>query len=338
MRSNGRRWGIAISLLLLVSTAAATPPRAEEPTLAEIPTFKPLSPADGHHTPYVMIPDILPSPADFSAMPIVRLPTKGAVAKRRLLCSATLIGPRVLLTAAHCVSPKGEVLTVYRALVSKSPLASLIDGDDQQPNAIVKAACTPHPLFASGRNTTADFALCLLEDLVTEVPAEWITTNPSLLLAVERMHLAGFGCQNVKDRKKPLEGDNIKYAASQHARMPLGVRFVAGPQNDNYLALVYARVQPTICEGDSGGVGIVNIDGQFGPDNRATKQIGKRRAIIAVNSGYVAENEGVALVATLASPDFRDFLLWWRNEYRLPLVCDLDTRSPDMRRACRPLD
>src|SRR5690606_31297364 len=71
-------------------------------------------------------------------------------------CSSTLIGERVLLTAAHCVSNGGtKTFNIGSTRYT--------------------GTCTHHGSYRS--NSTADWALCLLTTSVTGVPLETLATQ-----------------------------------------------------------------------------------------------------------------------------------------------------------------
>lgn len=88
-------------------------------------------------------------------------------------CTGTVIGPRVVATAAHCVSNGGSLSLTYK-------------------DVVYSGRCT-HASQYSG-NSTADWALCLLNDAIPDAIAETINTDGSRLSRGNDLMLMGFGC------------------------------------------------------------------------------------------------------------------------------------------------
>lgn len=90
-------------------------------------------------------------------------------------CSATLVGERVVLIAAHCVPENGKISFAARA-------------------NNYNATCNQHPEYMGAtRNETADFALCLITRPVTGVLFESVATKQPLRIG-EEVVLSGYGC------------------------------------------------------------------------------------------------------------------------------------------------
>lgn len=87
-------------------------------------------------------------------------------------CSATVVGERALKIAAHCVGNNGTVTFQAGA------------------NAY-RAVCTHHASYRS--NSTADWAMCLIDRPVTGVPFELVGVDLKLSVGEEVM-LTGYGC------------------------------------------------------------------------------------------------------------------------------------------------
>lgn len=88
-------------------------------------------------------------------------------------CSATVVGERVLIIAAHCVG--------------NGKTASFSVGGNRY-----ASTCEHHPDYR--RNSTADWALCLIDKVVPGVPYEVLNTNPNLVKVGDKVKLTGYGC------------------------------------------------------------------------------------------------------------------------------------------------
>jgi hypothetical protein len=96
-------------------------------------------------------------------------------------CSATVIGPRVVLTGAHCVERSSE--------------ARIVSG-----NASIRLTCTPHPNYPT--NVSADFALCMADDDMPTAAVAQVNADPGRLTTGKRVTLVGFGCRDAKGISK----------------------------------------------------------------------------------------------------------------------------------------
>ena len=93
-------------------------------------------------------------------------------------CTATLIGPAALFTAAHCI-PKGDIWF---------ELGGGSDGGG------VGALCSHAPEYPK-EDETADYALCRLNSAIASTPYfETINTKAHLLASGQTVLLTGYGC------------------------------------------------------------------------------------------------------------------------------------------------
>lgn len=134
-------------------------------------------------------------------------------------CTATIVGERVLLIAAHCVS----------------------NGGTAQFNAggqTYRATCTHSRDYAG--NATADYAACEIDRAVTGVPFEHVNTDEKLVKVGDEILLTGYGC-TIPGGTGGNDG-TYRIGESIVSRLPTGT------DND-----IITRGPSALCYGDSGG-------------------------------------------------------------------------------------
>jgi hypothetical protein len=137
-------------------------------------------------------------------------------------CSSTLIGDRVLLTAAHCVSNGG----------TKSFTLN---------NQRYQGVCNHHQEYRG--NSTADWALCHLSTPVTGVKFEVMATISEVQCARGKEFLwTGYGCTRWGGR---IDG---KFRTGK-------VGAISCPSSRSYDTITRGSV--ALCSGDSGGGGYI---------------------------------------------------------------------------------
>lgn len=152
-------------------------------------------------------------------------------------CTASAIAPRILLTAAHCISPKA---TLYRLEVpTGNGKVSIYKG--------IKAVI--HPNYPERKD--ADLAMILLEVALPEniqimkLPAIDKDLNLTTLIA------AGFGRVNGKQSAPGFPGKLRATNLNVVEYSPTEATFETDQTNGK-----------GICQGDSGGPGMLDIQGQ----------------------------------------------------------------------------
>lgn len=88
-------------------------------------------------------------------------------------CTATVVGPEVLIIASHCVSHGGS--------------ATFSIGPNNY-----SSTCARSPLYRKG--TDHDLALCKISNPVKGVPYESVNLNPDLIKVGKEILLTGYGC------------------------------------------------------------------------------------------------------------------------------------------------
>lgn len=137
-------------------------------------------------------------------------------------CSATVVGERSVLIAAHCVSNGG---TIRFSAGSNS----------------YQATCAHHPSYRG--NSTADWSLCVTDKVVTGIPFENLGINEKLEVGQE-VRLTGYGCI------RPGGG------GGNDGTFRIGKATVRSlPNSTNYDTVT--RGGAALCFGDSGGAAYV---------------------------------------------------------------------------------
>lgn len=199
-------------------------------------------------------------------------------------CTSTLVGPRVLLTAAHCLL-KGRRIAIH------------VEG------RTVHADCTPAPEYDQHKNRSPDYALCLMEEEITETRYfETVNTDPELLKVGQEVLLTGFGCTE-PGGGGDTSGDTYRIGEADISALPTG--------SENRLT---ARGSAVLCVGDSGGPGFL----QQGKD-------GSPRIQISVNAG----SDGPSMrsfMASLSTEYARTFMREWSSRNRVE-ICGVHRRA-----------
>lgn len=140
-------------------------------------------------------------------------------------CSADIIGERVLKTAAHCVRNGNSVR--FSVLSNQ-----------------YTARCTHHPEYRG--NSTADWAYCKTDRVVTGIPYEVVATDLALVKVGMTITLSGYGCLRWGG---PLDG-KYRVGESRVTRVP-------NATTKNYDIVTDGKA--AVCSGDSGGPAFVNL-------------------------------------------------------------------------------
>ncbi len=185
-------------------------------------------------------------------------------------CTASLVGPAVILIAAHCVDESRRIVFAAGA-------------------AQVAGVCRIAPTYNPVRHHD-DWALCLLERRVAPGSLTFETVDTEARPpAGTSVALNGYGCTF---RDGPLDG-RLRIGFSTTANRPAGFR---REPSAIYTKSDVGQGEAFLCPGDSGGPLFVMNDDTSGP-----------RRIVGVNSRTTFEY-GVSVFSATAAPTARAFI------------------------------
>jgi hypothetical protein len=176
-------------------------------------------------------------------------------------CTATIIGEKTVITAAHCISDGAN---------------AQVNFDIGNP---VNIKCTRNKAY-NRVGLVADVALCLAESsFPTHTEYENLDITQSWFTAGRPIFLLGFGCRNVHTAD-PATNGQLYGGLSDLLDTPIST--------DIHF---FTQGGAVICPGDSGGAAYV-----LGDSNK----IGGPRSIVGLNSGYLPDAR-ISTVAAFSS-------------------------------------
>jgi hypothetical protein len=185
--------------------------------------------------------------------------------QKDLQCTSSLVGPRVLLTAAHCVAAAATV----KFQVNGQPYSAI---------------CDHAPAYHPKTNKTADYALCLVGRDVNDTPYfETISIDPARLRKDQELLLTGFGCTKA--------GGGGSTSGTVY-RVGESVITVLPTKSDNR---IITEGDAAVCYGDSGGPAFLQRKGDDGGP----------RIQVSVNAvGNIRDKSGLASLSTPTALSF----------------------------------
>lgn len=216
-------------------------------------------------------------------------------------CTSTIVGDRVVITAAHCLVPEATMHVQFK------------EGE-----APFNLECQAHPRFQR-EDLLADVALCLSDrrfETGEGFRFENLDLKISRLRPNSRVYLLGYGCRRFEDVKDPSKAGVLYGGVSIVNKLPLGT--------GDHILLKGSNGGAVICPGDSGGAGylLAANDKREGP-----------RSIVGINSGYRADDRISALTA-LVGP-VAEFIRDWAADWNVT-ICGVHAGATNCREKYTP--
>jgi Trypsin len=223
------------------------------------------------------------------------------IANRLVNCTSTIVGDRVIITAAHCIAKDGA-------------RGGAFIGND-----VFNVTCNYHPKFKGAAacllarspsqlsGCTADFAICKSDKLIPPSIGKFesIDTLGNGITEGSELVLLGFGCTKANG---PIS-DTLQVGEAKVTRI--------GKIGAAYPVAEYTIVTggSAVCPGDSGGSSFDSADS-------------RSRKVVAINSrGNLTTR---SYLVDISDPSVLDFVRAWRAAAQVK-VCGLDRDASNCR-------
>ncbi|MHA6769013.1 trypsin-like serine protease [Sphingobium ummariense] len=250
--------------------------------------------------------------SDWDTVVVTPVPDK---ANPDRFCTGTLVGPGVILLAAHCIDRRSTPGDRSAGLkIDNQTLPLTCDAPDEY--------YAGEPWSEPSPRRSQDFAVCVApgaaaQATIAKMRFDQVDVRPLPVDAAVLM--TGYGCTDIRDAKVRMRTLRIGDSEIRVAADGLGPRGA-------YAELVSTGTEPALCNGDSGGALMTGA---------TVAQPYALRRIRGVNS--TTEDLGGAVISRVAMLSDPSFSVWaeaFVAKYPGAYVCGLSKSSPTMR--CRP--
>jgi hypothetical protein len=183
-------------------------------------------------------------------------------------CTSTLVGPRAVITAAHC-APNGATIAITLA------------------QRTYRGTCTQSPPYSTGSGESADWSVCLMEADVSMGPYETINKDSTRIALGTSLLLTGFGC--TQDNGTGGNDGNYRVGEASVSGLPAGT--------SNYIT---TSGEVALCFGDSGGGAFLFLD----PGKTRRVQVSVNSRVNTLASGALGPQSSLASLSTESAQTF----------------------------------